>query len=298
MNLSLLRICCCLLSLHLLAVPVSFAQETETIKPAPKLRKHSRAVIYKTVGQRQLELFVFEPKGLKASDRRPCFLAIHGGGWGGGNSLWTDKFAKYFADRGMVGISLDYRLYSPKSGVSVADCVRDTRSAMRYLRTHASELGIDPEKIVVAGVSAGGHLAAATALFDGVDEAGEDISVSTRPAALFLFSAVLDTSAAGYGFKKTGKQSEELSPVLRVRPGAPATQVYHSKPDSVVPYNGAVLFTEAMQKAGNQCELITYEEGKHCVMEHDPALFKEALAKVDAFLKFHGLAYSPAPGTP
>jgi len=249
-----------------------------------------REVVYRKVGERELRLFVFEPPGFRPGDRRPCFLAIHGGGWGGGKPAWTHKLASWFARRGMVGMSLEYRLYNRKAGVSVADCVRDARSAVRYLRAHAAGLGIDPEKIVASGVSAGGHLAAGTALFDGIDEAGEDGAVSSRPAALVLFCPVLDTSAQGYGFRKTGGQWETLSAILRMRPGVPPTLVFHTKADTVVPYNGSVAFAGAMTREGNLCELISYEEGKHCLMTHDAGLLREALGKTEDFLRRHGIS--------
>ena len=83
----------------------------------------------------------------------------------------------------MVGISVEYRLLR-QQGVSVFDAVADSRPAVRYLRAHAPALGIDPARIVVTGGSAGAHLAVGTALFDGIDTAGEDTSVPCSPDLL------------------------------------------------------------------------------------------------------------------
>lgn len=140
----------------------------------------SRKVVYKTVPDRdrRLELHVFEPLGHKQGDMRPAFVTFHGGGWMGRNPRYFYPFASHFAALGMVGISVEYRLRNERDGTVVLDCVRDARTAVRYVRAHASELGIDPGRIVVSGGSAGGHLAAGTALFDGLDEANEDTATS------------------------------------------------------------------------------------------------------------------------
>ena len=134
-----------------------------------------RKVTYKEVDGRELKLHLFLPEGWKATDKRPCFHIIHGGGWAGMDPGRMYPFAAEMVKRrGMVGICPEYRLYKSDKSVTVFDCVKDARSSVRYVRSHAGELGIDPGKVVVSGASAGGHLAAATALFDEVNEKGED----------------------------------------------------------------------------------------------------------------------------
>lgn len=263
------------------------AAQVEESPSAPPVSKPTRSVVYKQAGDKALRMFIFEPPGFRPSDRRPCFLAIHGGGWMGGAPWMMYEPASYFAGRGMVGISIEYRLHNRET--PVADCVRDGRSAMRWLRSQAAELGIDPDQIIACGASAGGHLAAGTVLFEGIDEAGEDTSVSSRPAALVLFCPVLDTSEEGYGFAKVGAQWRELSAIERMRAGVPPAILFHSKADAVVPYKGAVRFVEVMKKAGNTCELVTYEQGAHSFMIHDPVVLAGALAKVMDFLRPLGI---------
>lgn len=248
----------------------------------------TRVVVYKTVGDRQLHLNIFEPDGFQPSDRRACFLTIHGGGWTGLSPRRQYPFAAHFARLGMVGIAIEYRLFKRGAGTTVFDCVKDSRSAMRYVRAHAAELGIDPEKIVVNGGSAGGHLAASTALFDGVDEAGEDTSVSCTPNALVLFFPVIDTSVEGYGMAKIGDRWRELSPVHQVRPGVPPTLIFHGTGDTVTPFKGAQAFHDAMLKAGNRCELVVTEGAAHGYLMRKPAPYNEAVHKTEAFLKTLG----------
>lgn len=255
----------------------------------------TRAITYKSGEGYRRELRLFEPQGHQATDRRPCFLAIHGGGWVAGTPDVMYCVASHFADCGWLGISMQYRIARADRGTTVFDCVKDARSAVRYLRLHAAELGIDPAKIVVGGRSAGGHLSAATALFEGVDEPGEDTTVSCIPAAVICYSAVLDTSEQGYGHDTIGERWQELSPLHHVRPGLPPTLVMHGLRDTIAPTAGAQAFAEAMKKAGNPCELILNQKGSHSYMMRTQPLFDEAMQQTAEFLAKQGLPVARKP---
>lgn len=245
----------------------------------------TRKVVYKKIGERELQLHVFEPKGWKPTDRRAAFVAVHGGGWTSGDARRMYVYADHYARLGLVGISVEYRLVTQAKTTSPVDCAKDGRSAIRYLKAHAAELGIDPEKIVVAGGSAGGHVAAGTALFDEIDDPQDDLDVSPSPAALVLYYPVIDTSSAGYGNMKCGDRWREISPLHRVRGGTPPTIVFHGTGDTVTPYLGAKAFDNAMEVSGNECELITHEGGVHGYFLYDQKLFDDTLKRTDEFLR-------------
>jgi acetyl esterase len=249
----------------------------------------TRLVTYKKVGDRELKLHVFEPTGFKPSDKRGCFITIHGGGWTSGEPRRMYPFAAHFAKLGWVGISVEYRLVKAGSGVTPFECVKDGRSAVRYVRAHAKELGIDPQRIVTSGGSAGGHVAASTAMFDGVDEVGEDIKVSSAPNAMVLLFPVIDTSKEGYGNAKCGENWKQISPAHQVKPGLPPTITFHGTGDTVTPFKGAQIFHEAMLKAGNRSELVINEGGKHGYLMFDRALYDETMRKTEAFLTSLGI---------
>lgn len=248
--------------------------------------KPNRKVVYKRVGDRDLRLHIFEAK-TKSAKNRPVLLNIHGGGWTGGGPRNFYTIAEHFARRGMVGISIEYRLLNKKRNTTVHDCVRDGRSAVRYLRAHAEELGIDPDRIVVAGGSAGGHVTVGTALLD-FDDSEDDTDISCVPNALILLNPVIDTSKSGYGQAKIGENWRELSPVHNVRTDLPPTIIFHSTEDTVTPYAGARKFNELSQAAGNDCKLVTYQGGRHGYFIFNLSAYREVISRMSAFLEQHG----------
>jgi acetyl esterase len=129
----------------------------------------AESLTYKKVGERELKLFIEKPADWNASDKRPAIVFFFGGGWVGGSTQQFEKQSEYLAKRGLVGIRLEYRGPKGEKGPPVI-CCQDAKSAMRYVRSHSAELGIDSQCIAAAGGSAGGHLAAFTALTPGLDD--------------------------------------------------------------------------------------------------------------------------------
>lgn len=250
--------------------------------------KPSHNVIYKRIDGQALKLHIFDPPGFKAGDSRPCFLVIHGGGWTGGTAQMFYPFAAHFAKEGLVGISIDYRLIKKGSRITPFDCVKDGRSAVRYVRSHAAELGIDPNKIIVSGGSAGGHVAACTALAQGVDEKGEDTAIPCKPDALVLYWPILDTSPKGWGNARCGPHWKEISPLQLVRPGMPPTLIFQGSADHTASPKIAKAFQRAMLKAGNQCELVVHPGGQHGYMMRNIHLFNQGMKRTDEFLRSLG----------
>jgi len=275
----------------LLLAPISLAQPAPPA--APKLDyagtlaaplEPTRLVTYRKAGDRELHLHVFNPEGWKASDKRACFLSVHGGGWVNGAPRRQYPFAAHFAAKGMVGISVEYRLLK-KDNVTPFDCVADGRSAIRYIKEHAAELGIDAEKIVANGGSAGAHVAAGMAMFDGVDNPGDNLKIDPKPAALVLHYPVIDTSTAGYGNKACGPKWKDISPLHQVKNGTPPTILFHGTGDQTTPFAGAKAFDAAMHEAGNRCELVIHPGGKHGYFMFEKELYDEVEKKTEAFLQ-------------
>jgi acetyl esterase/lipase len=268
---------------------VAQAPRKQVIEELAAKLEPTRTVVYKSLAGRDLHLHLFEPAGHKPSDRRAAFVFIHGGGWTGGEPRRMYTYCDHFAKLGLMCASVEYRLLKKPEGTTPHDCVRDGRSAVRYLKQHAGELGLDPARIVVAGGSAGGHVAAGTALFDGTDNDGDDLAISPTPAALVLFYPVIDTSPEGYGNAKCGERWREISPVDQVRAGLPPTLVFHGTGDTVTPFAGAKRFDERMREAGNRAELVVHDGGVHGYFLYDRELYDDAVRRTEKFLESVGL---------
>ncbi|MFA6173241.1 MAG: alpha/beta hydrolase [Kiritimatiellales bacterium] len=213
-------------------------------------------IVYKDTPQGSLSLYLLRP--LKKSPQPlPAIIDFHGGSWAGGDASMLISSTAWFRDRGVIGITVEYRVKS-RQGTGPLECIEDAKSAVRYVRAHAEELGIDPDRIIVSGGSAGGHIAACTQI-DGGDAAGEDLLISSKPNALVLHNPVL-----GEGFGKDFfAVHPEFSPVLNVKKGWPPTIISNGTKDNAALYGTAEKFTRLMNEAGNTCELITIKDAGH-----------------------------------
>ena len=250
--------------------------------------------VYKTIGDVKLNMYIFNPRNHAPTDKSPAIVFFFGGGWNSGSPKQFEPHCRYLAERGMVAMAADYRVAS-RHQVKAVDCVRDAKSALRWVRSHAARLGIDPNRIAAGGGSAGGHLAAAIAAIEKFDESTEDASISSVPNALVLFNpALVLAPTAGVPLGKVpdlsermGVEAMQLSPFHQIKAGMPPTIIFHGKADTTVPYATAELFTEAMKKAGNRCELYGYEAETHGFFNFGRGgnkAFLETLKQADRFL--------------
>ena len=138
-----------------------------------------KMVVYKRVDDVELKLHIFEPPDRQANKPVPAIVFFFGGGWVGGTPTQFYHQCDYLASRGMMAISAEYRIKS-KHGTTPFECVADGKSAIRWVRANAERLGINPDKIVAGGGSAGGH---STIVW------GRDLSMSFRPPLPRLITA-------------------------------------------------------------------------------------------------------------
>ena len=247
----------CIVLLFILAHSV-FAEEN--MEP-------DQIMVYKTVanemvGQAELSLHVFLPDGHQKTDQRPVIVFFFGGGWNGGSPNQFYPHSHYLASRGMVAISAEYRVKS-RHGTSPQACVKDGKSAIRWIRVHAHDLGIDPERLVAGGGSAGGHVAAATATLEKFNEVGEDLTVSCRPQALVLFNPVYDNSMEGYGYDRVQDYWTDFSPMHNIDENTPPTIVFLGSQDKLIPTTTAEEYKKRMEDKGGRCDLHVYEGEGH-----------------------------------
>jgi len=216
----------------------------------------TRSFVYKKTQQTELEMIVHYPPGWKESDKRPAIVFFFGGGWTGGKIEQFEPQATHLAGRGMVAARADYRVKS-RHGVTPKECVEDAKSAVRWLRQNAAELGVDPNRIVAAGGSAGGHIAACTALTPGLEAEGGDTKVSSKPNALVLFNPVLRFDGIPQLMERIGNDEtlgKAISPTLHLTKDSPPTIIFFGSADRL-----AVMGDEFMKKSkelGHRAELV------------------------------------------
>ena len=175
-----------------LLIVLTFVLATSALaQDAPKKQKNYPPVMngatvetYKKVGKTELKVWIFKPEGHKPADKRPAAVFFFGGGWRNGTPTQFEQHCRYLAERGMVAMTADYRV-STRNKTKANACVEDGKSAVRWVRENAKRLGVDPKRIV-AGGSAGGHVAACTGVVNGFEVGNRDIS--SRPNAMALFN--------------------------------------------------------------------------------------------------------------
>ncbi len=219
--------------------------------------------VYRVLAPEPLRLHVFKPKNWKASDRRVAFVWFFGGGWTRGTPENSAFWTKWAAAHGMVGVAPDYRV-KDRFGTSPLEAVADGRAAVRWVEDHAAELGIDPQRVVVGGNSAGGHVALWTAIVRPPPGSSAAESPTYRPVALVLTSAVSDTSkASGYTPTRFGENAQALSPVHQLDAKMPPVFMLHGDADQTVPQAQALALRQKLRATDNVCEFVSVPGGSH-----------------------------------
>jgi len=142
---------------------------------------------------RQMEVF-FPPDHDPAKAKVPGLILFHGGGWSGG-TLDQFRFAcAYFASRGLVCATAEYQMLGkdasklPEGESKKRVCVTDAKSAIRWFKQHAGELGIDPDRVITGGGSAGGHISALATMNPGLNDPGDPKGINTDVVAYLWFN--------------------------------------------------------------------------------------------------------------
>lgn len=244
----------------------------------------SSVVVYKHAGTSELKMKIYTPRGFDKSKNYPAMIFFFGGGWISGNIRHFENQAKYFSDRGLITVLADYRV-SSKHKTTPFQAVKDGKSAIRYLRMNAKKLNIDTGKIIAAGGSAGGHVAAAADLTF-LDENYENKVLSSRPNSLVLFNPVFDNGPLGYGYDRIGDRYKEISPIDNIKKGASPTIVFLGTKDKLIPVETAYLYKSKMENVGSRCELYLYPDQEHGFFNYkgDKQYFYKTLVQADIFL--------------
>ncbi|MES2596180.1 MAG: alpha/beta hydrolase [Verrucomicrobiota bacterium] len=172
-----------LLTLFSLLTCLAFAAEEEP----------GKVYVYKQSGSKPQEMEIyFPPNWEPAKNKVPGLIMFHGGGWGGGTLSQFRYACRYFATRGIVTATVTYQLAVKKDASPGQSrkrvCITDAKSAIRWMKQHAGELGIDPARIITGGGSAGGHICMLATNNPGLNDPADPKDIDTSVVAYLLFN--------------------------------------------------------------------------------------------------------------
>jgi acetyl esterase/lipase len=253
---------------------------TEWAATASYELRFSPNIVYQRAGSVDLMLDVVTA----GHSVRPVLIYFHGGGWVLGNKDDALLTGLPYLARGMDFVDVEYRLaYQALAPAAVEDC----RCALHWVAHHAEEYGFDPSRIVVAGESAGGHLALMTGMLNAAagfdreceqpsDQWGAGSIADVKVAAIIDFFGVTDVAeflqppnTRMHALRWFGdlpnrmELAKQLSPLTYPRKDLPPILIIHGDQDQIVPYQQAVRLHEALESVGARHQFATIAGGGH-----------------------------------
>ncbi len=245
-------------------------------------------VLFKQIDSTNLFMEVYQPKTIDTAKKYPAMVFFFGGGWNGGSIEQFEPHAKYFSERGLVCFLVDYRV-AKRQQTTPFESLKDAKSSIRFIRENAEKFHIDTSKIVAAGGSAGGHLAAATAIIEGYNENSDNMSISCIPNALVLFNPVIDNGPGGYGYERIGENYKSFSPLHNIKTGVPPTILFLGTNDQLIPAETAKYYQKIMEIVKSRCDLHLYEGQEHGFFNYKNfKYYKKTVSETDLFLQSLG----------
>ncbi len=262
---------------------------SQTYESATALREEPNEVkVYKTIGDIQLEAHIFYSDSHKKENANAAYLFFHGGGWSLGLPENGYANCEKMVDKGVVAISFEYRLIDVH-GNTIQKSLEDAKSAVRWVRANAHDLGIDPERIVASGFSAGAHLAASTAIIDDfVSEDNEDFSSIPN---LIITQSSNYTAEGDFFMGVSEGQSNSVSLIEHVKSDLPPFLVLHAAEDYIDPVYTFYQFKSRMAEYENDFEFKVFQGVDHFFSDEQAR--REVDDLINDFLGTRGYFDSP-----
>lgn len=245
-----------------------------------------KSYIYKkSAGQpREMEIY-FPPNHDPAKAKVPGLILFHGGSWGGGTLKQFRVACAYFASRGLVCATVEYQKLNkteaaklPPGETKKRVCITDAKSAIRWFKQHAGELGIDPQRVIAGGGSAGGHISALATMNPGLNDPADSKDIDTSVVAHLWVNPAFST----------GDMAEPEVDVLRhLKAGLPPCIVFFGDQDGWK--KGWDIAHEKWKSLGTKTIELQIAPGQsHSFFNNDPWQTVTLIA-ADRFLVKHGL---------
>jgi len=263
--------------------PIGEAREREMLKD-------SASYVYHSTPQGDVLAHVFQPENA-AGTPRPVVVFFHGGFWDTPMPTQFVPHCLHFASRGAVAVAAETRT-SSRHGTGPVEAIEDARELVRWLRSNADTLNIDPDRLTVGGAAGGAYLALLTVMPKEKDLLPVD-GVDCRPQALVLFSALVNTTPKTPFADKfpDSKSAKRLSPSTLVRSKLPPILFFHGKSDRIVPFDEVDKFRRRLRWRRNRCDLVDFERSDHSFFNFNVSHthFELTVGAADRFLVERGL---------
>lgn len=243
-----------------------------------------KTVQYKAVDGTPIHLSYYYPDDYNRNNKYPAFLFIHGGGWTshkifdeqpGWQGDYLGYLARYYAKKGFISISIDYRLSSPDGqaeNYQIIDCCDDCTDAVDYVLDRAAEYGIDTENVFLLGESAGGHLAGLVTtryrrpgfqwkgsfLVNAITDLEGDIKWKERVPKKSLHPELVKMPECEY--------AKYLSPLCNISENTCPVVLIHGEQDTVVALAHSERFYQRMKALERICKLHVIEATSHAFL--------------------------------
>ncbi len=241
---------------------------------------------YKETDEGRRELEVYFPKDHSTAKKPvPGIIFFHGGGWGGGSRDAFKYQCAYFASRGIVAATVTYRLATRKAKSAMKDkashkriCIPDAKSAIRWVKQHADELGVAPDRLIVSGGSAGGHIGLIATSNPGLNHLDDPKGFDTSVAAMVLFNPALSAADA---------KDSEIDFIQHLKPGPPpAIAFFGSKDKWLKGWNPTYAKWKSLEKSVIEVQIA---EGQNHAFFNNQPWADLTLVAADEFLQKQGL---------
>jgi acetyl esterase/lipase len=254
-------------------------------------------VVYAEVDGEPLRYDHFRPLGV--SGPTPCVVFVHGGGWTGGDPSQAGGNGMHFARHGIATVSLSYRL-APAHRFPA--CLDDVRRGLRYVRAHAGEFGVDPDRLVLMGLSAGAHLAVLAHLARDVAALEPDLPSDLRDVSEDVLGVIAHYGPYDLARRKTAQGWDPIgdllgervadpewiriaSPVAHAAAATAPMLLVHGTADTVVSWRESDRMHQALVGAGRASELLILDGAPHAFqLEWRGEANRRANAAMDVFL--------------
>jgi acetyl esterase len=246
-----------------------------------------KVYVYKQSGGKPRELEIYFPPNHDASKSKvPGVILFHGGAWRGGNLGQFRIACHYLASRGLVAATADYRMLNADDLQRLPDgesykrvCITDAKSAIRWFKQHAGELGVDPQRIITGGGSAGGHVSVLATTNAGLNDPADPAEIDTSVVAYLLFNPA---------FAQADKSDVEVDALSHLRADFPPAIVFFGSLDGSW-RTGWDAVEAKLEKLGNTTTRLEIAEGQaHGFFNRDPWRTVTLIA-ADRFLAEQGL---------